>query len=197
MNLRDRSIALTALFLGAAWGASHGCTVGGAGTPTAIAAEDADPGVDAGVGGGSGTTCNCNCAQPGPRQLKSYGEMMDALLAGIRVRAVLHYAKCDLGGSPGPDAVGGMDIGTYEQFAAGVVGNPSAYLATSETKLIQMQSGKVYNYVKLKISEDGSVTISAQYLDPTTFAVKMDETFTCKIDDGSKTAGVALFATGG
>lgn len=193
MNLRDRSLALAALFFGAAWGASHGCTVGGDGVPAAAAGEDAEPGADA-TSGGEGGSCTCNCAPQGPQQLKDFPSLMDALQAGRSVRTVLHYAKCDLAGSAGPNAIGGMELGTFEYFAAGVVGNPKAYVASSENKLIHLQSGKVYNYVKVRIQEDGAVTITAQYLNPTTFEVTMDETFTCKIDDGSKTAGVHLFA---
>jgi hypothetical protein len=195
MNLRDRSVAFTALFLGAAWGASHGCSSGGAtgGDPLAQAA---DP--DAGQTGGQDQgTCTCNCPAPSaqePTQLKSFSEMLDALKAGKRVRAVLHYAKCQLDGSAGPDAIGGMDIGVYEYFAAGVVYNPKAYLATSENKLIDMQSSKVYNYVKLKIVEDNTVAITAQYLNPADLAVTMDETFSCAIDDGTGTKGVVLYS---
>jgi hypothetical protein len=192
MNLRDRGLVIAALFFGAAWGASHGCTVGGSGSPAAAAGEDAE--AEAPTETGENPGCTCTCAPKGPEQLKDFGALMEALEAGRTVRAVFYYGKCELSGAAGPDAIGGMEVGTYEYFAPGVVGNAKAYLATSENKLIHMQSGKVYNYVKARLEDGGSVTITAQYLDPTTFAVKMDEKFACEIDDGSKTAGVRLFA---
>jgi hypothetical protein len=194
MNFRDRTIAFTALFLGGAWGAAHGCSSNGSsGTPAAQAADPDAGEVDS--GGGAICTCNCTPTEPqGPTALRSFSEMIDALKQGKRVRAVLHYASCKLDGAPGPDAIGGMDIGVWEYFAAGVVYNPKAYLATSENKLIQIQSSKVYNYVKLKLVEDGTAEITAQYLDPGDLSVSMNEVFSCAIDDGTGTGGVRLFA---
>jgi len=196
MNLRDRSIAFAAVFLGAAWGGSHGCSMND-GDQGASAYAGEGPDAEAQDAAENPGTCNCVCPpaeKPAPRKLLSFTELNQSLEAGYSVRAVLRYAKCDLDGAPGPNAVGGMDIGVYEYFAKGVVGNPQAYLATSENKLIHMQSGKVFNYVKLSIREDDTVEIRAQYLNPTDFTVKMDETFKCRIDDGTGTAGVELFS---
>jgi hypothetical protein len=111
---------------------------------------------------------------------------MATVEAGRVVRVVIHYRRCLLRAdgkeAPGPDAVGGMDLGTFEAFAPMVFRNPTAFLAASEAKLIShARYGVVYNYVKLRVHDDGRAEIVAQYLDPRTFEVKMDELFACHL----------------
>jgi hypothetical protein len=89
--------------------------------------------------------------------------------------------------------VGGMDLATFEFFAAGAVGNKEGYLVASHTQLIRHpRYGYVLNYVKLSVYESGTVKIVAQYLLPTTYEVKMDETFTTTVADGTN-KGAAVF----
>jgi hypothetical protein len=133
-----------------------------------------------------------------PRQLKHAGEILSALKAGGRVRVVLRYKDMSLVDERGqpqasPDAIGGMDLGTYEYFAAGAVGNTEGYLAASHTQLIRHpRYGYVLNYVKIAVYDGGTVKIVAQYLSPTTYEVKMDETFTTMVADGTN-KGAAVF----
>lgn len=133
-----------------------------------------------------------------PRQLKNAGEILSALKAGGLVRVVLHYkdmALVDEKGQPqvAPDAVGGMDFGTYEYFAAGAVGNKEGYVVASHTQLIRHpRYGYVLNYVKVSVYDGGAVKIVAQYLSPTSYEVKMDETFTTIVADGTN-KGAAVF----
>jgi hypothetical protein len=87
-----------------------------------------------------------------------------------------------------------MSIGTYEYFGRGVVRNPKAYIATSETHLIgHPRYGYVLNYVRMRIYEDNAVEIVARYLDPTSYRVVMDETFTGAISSGTDGHGIHLF----
>jgi len=90
------------------------------------------------------------------------------------------------GGEPGPEAIGGMAFRSWELFAPGVVHNPQAYVAASETHLIRHPTrGFVQNYVKVKVFADDSVEVNAAYLDPKSLRVVMDETFRCTIDHGA------------
>lgn len=137
-----------------------------------------------------------------PEQLTTFDAFLRALKAGRSVRAVIHYAHCRLvvdgKDAKAPDAVGGMDFGTFEYFAAGSVGNPRGFVSASETVLISHpRYGYVQNYVKIRLFEDHAVEISARYLDPGTLKVVMDETFYGSIDDGRNGGGVALFAADG
>jgi hypothetical protein len=115
------------------------------------------------------------------------------------VRVVLHYkgmALVDGTGQPqpSPDAVGAMNLDTFEYFAAGAVGNKKGYLAASHTQLIRHpRHGHVLNYVKLSVYDSGEVRIVAQYLSPTTYEVKMDETFTTLIANGANKGAAAFF----
>ncbi len=130
-------------------------------------------------------------------QLRSFGELMDALKAGFPVRVVAHYGKCKLicdgKETPAPDAIGGMDVGTFEYFAPMAVGNPNAFVVFSTASLIH-HKGYIYNYGKFKVYEDGRVEITAQYAKPVTFRVIMDELFTGVINDGHNDGAIYFYA---
>ncbi len=88
-----------------------------------------------------------------------------------------------------------MAVTAFERFAAGTVGNAAPYLATSATQLIaHTRHGTVVNYVRLRVEASGKVEVTARYLRPPAMEVVMDETFTCAIDGGADTGGVAFFA---
>ena len=139
-------------------------------------------------------------AEAQPKPLETAGEILAALSSGRQVRVVLHYkdmALVDEKGAPqkSPDAVGGMDVATFEHFAAGAVGNKEGYFVASHTQLIRHpRYGYVLNYVKLSVYDSGLVKIVAQYLSPTTYDVKMDETFTTTVADGTNKGAANFFA---
>ncbi|MCX7877656.1 MAG: hypothetical protein N2510_03330 [Ignavibacteria bacterium] len=131
-------------------------------------------------------------------QILSFNELYEALLGGSNVNAVIKYKDCRLVSDnveyESPDATGGMEITPFEYFARGIVGNDKAFISSSKTVLIYLKKyGHVYNYVKLKLIEDGNVEITARYLTTDKYEVKMDETFYCKINDGTNAGGVYLF----
>lgn len=134
------------------------------------------------------------------QQIASFDELMDALKSGKQVSAVMHYAKFKMISDNEeqekvPDAIGGMDLSTWEHFAANAVRNKEAFVVFSESKLIQNPKGDgyVYNYVKLRIESGNKVKVTARYLDPKTFEEKMDEKFTGVINDGKNDGGLFLF----
>lgn len=138
-------------------------------------------------------------ATAAPARLKTYADLKGVLLRGQAVRAVFDYGKLKLQvegrEEPAPKAIGGMPLLNWESFAKGVVRNKLEYLASSQTALIAHPSyGTVLNYVRVRISEDGSVQIVARYYDPKTFEVRMDETFVGSISNGADSNGVHLFA---
>jgi hypothetical protein len=131
-------------------------------------------------------------------QIISAKSLFESLKAGEDVNAVIHYAKCKLlidgEETQSPDAVGGMKLIPYEYFAKMSIRNEKAYVAASETRLISHRSyGYVLNYVKIRIFEDDSVEIIARYLDPNSYEVKMDETFTALVNNGSNDGAVYLY----
>ena len=135
-----------------------------------------------------------------PVQLNNYDELLKALNAGEKVRAVFHYVNCkqiadNEEKEKSPEAIGGMDIETYEFFAANAVKNKEPFLVASTTKLIQNPKGDgfVYNYVKIKVNPDNKVKITAQYVDVKSFEVRMDENFFGEINDGKNDKGVFFF----
>lgn len=132
-------------------------------------------------------------------QLTSANKLFESLNAGEDVNVVIRYAKCKLtiNGEQveSPDAVGGMKLMPFEYFAKMSVGNQKAYVTASETHLISHRSyGYVLNYVKIRIFEDDSVEIIARYLDPNSYEVKMDETFSAFLNNGSNDGGVYVFS---
>lgn len=143
--------------------------------------------------------CNCNCPQQGPTLLANYEEVMAALKAGKKVRGVFDYHQCILNDDgPGPGAIGGMGFEVWEWFDRLVIGNPDAYVVSSENKFIYTfigSSGKyehVYNYGKVKITEQNKVTVFSQYVRPNTLEVAMQETHAC---DMTTNAAAPLGAT--
>jgi hypothetical protein len=137
-------------------------------------------------------------SQTQPKQLKSFEELMASLKSGHSVRSVIYYAKCKLMADSeevkAPDAIGGMELKTFEFFAPGAVHNAKGFLSASETVLISHpRYGYVQNYVKMKIIDDGKIEIIARYLRPGTLEVVMDEVFYGKISDGRDDGGVWLF----
>lgn len=75
-------------------------------------------------------------------QLKNFDEIFTNLKKGKTVKAVFYYAKCQLISDNEikekvPDAIGRMEISTFEYFAEGAIRNKTAFIVTSETKLIQ------------------------------------------------------------
>jgi hypothetical protein len=133
-------------------------------------------------------------------RLKSYQDLMKVLMEGKSVRVAVDYKKTQLfydgKEEKAPDAQGGMVIGSWENFAKGVVRNDKAYLAFSETHLISHpKHGYVHNYVRFRVYEDGNVEITARYLKTGTYEVVMDEIFRGKISGGKDDLGVSFFAT--
>ncbi len=141
-----------------------------------------------------------SAASVAQQRLKNYDELIRALTSGKAVRAVAHYKKMTLIGDgkeekESVDAIGGVSIDAWEQFAKGVVRNDKAYVAFSHTNLIaHPRYGHVYNYVRFRVYEDGVVEITARYLDATSYKVVMDETFRGKISDSKDKEGVNFFA---
>lgn len=131
-----------------------------------------------------------------PRELTTFSALMDALKGGYSVRAVYTYREMtlDVDGETvaAPDAIGGKEISDWEWFAAGLIRNPRAYVAFSETTLIAHPShGHVQNYVRTRVYEDGTVEITARYLKGPNLEIVMDETFRGKIGAGN---GARFFA---
>jgi hypothetical protein len=184
------TLAFAGIVLGSALGSLHGCSSDSA---------HAEPGTG-GAAGGSGAstcapvTCNATCTAPGPEQLTTYADILDTLKSGARVRVVLDYAQCTILGSPGPKALGAMNMDTFEWFDKGSIGNPKAYVAASETHLVRLNTF-INDYVRIRVFEDDKVGIEVKYLDPVTYAVSVDETIDCGISDAATARGATFFKT--
>jgi hypothetical protein len=134
-----------------------------------------------------------------PKPLGSAAEILSALKAGGQVRVVLHFKDMKLVNEKGEaekstDAFSAMILEPYEYFAVGAIGNPVGYLASSHASLIRhARYGYIYDYVKVSVYDNGQVKILVQYLSPTTFELKMEETFTTEVASGSNAGQAAFF----
>ncbi|MFA7287520.1 MAG: hypothetical protein WC055_01440 [Melioribacteraceae bacterium] len=131
-------------------------------------------------------------------KVKSFTELLDNLNSGEIARVIIHYNKCKLyidgEEKNAPEAIGGMDLKTFEYFAIGSIANDKQIITSSHTVLISHpRYGYVLNYVKIRLYDDNSVEIIARYLDPKTYEIKMDETFLSVIDDGLNNGGINIF----
>jgi hypothetical protein len=134
-----------------------------------------------------------------PIQLNNFEELMSALINGNDIRLVIHYSKCKLmvdgKEENGPDIIGGMEIKSFEYFAAKTIGNEKAFLASSETLLIHhSRYGYVFNYVKIRIFENNQTEVFARYLDPVSYEVKMDDVFYSEINNGKNEGGLFCYS---
>lgn len=137
-------------------------------------------------------------AEAAPERLADYRALMGALTQGRSVRVVIDYAKTTIlvegKESPGPDAVGGMKFESWERFARGLLGNDREYVAASHTVLISHpRHGHVFNYVRVRVYEDGKVETLARYLLPTTYEVVMEQVYRGEISRGADGRAVSLF----
>lgn len=132
------------------------------------------------------------------KQITTFDELFTSLKNGYDVRVVVEYQKCklfiDSAEVNSVNAIGGMDISTFEYFAKGSIRNEKAYLVFSENVLISHKKyGYVYNYAKFRVFEDNEVEITARYLKTGNYEVVMDEVFYCKINNGSNEEGIYFY----
>lgn len=130
-------------------------------------------------------------------QLNNFKEIMDALKSGEQVRVVVHYGECQLISNneikdSAPNAIGGMNVDIFEYFAPLSIGNPKGFVVFSHTALINY-GGYIYNYAKFKVSDDNKVKITAQYANPITFEIEMDENFFSEVNDGKNEGAVYFY----
>ena len=135
------------------------------------------------------------------KQLTSYKQIMKSLMKGEIVRVIIRYGECDLiidrtKKESSPNATGGMSLETFEWFSAGLFGKNPAYTAASKSVLIEnpIGEGYVYNYVKIRIYENGQVTVIARYLDPVNHKVIMEETFETIVNNRKNKGAADFFA---
>ncbi len=131
--------------------------------------------------------------------LFDYYSLKKALIWGYSVRTVIYYGNCLLviegeAQDESPDAVGGMSIETFEIFPRGFFGNEYEYISFSENSLVFMKDRYVINYVKLRVYENDSVYIRAQYIDPVSYETVMDEEFLTAIRDEERDGGIVFFS---
>ncbi len=141
MTLRFQLVLVSALFCGAAFGSTQGCTSSSGSSLARASGDDA-------------AAAACTPAQPANLRISTYTELMTALESGARVRAIIAYSKCQLDGKPGPDALGGLSLDTFERFAPKLIGNPKALVASSENHLIRLGADFVFNYARLSVISD-------------------------------------------
>lgn len=132
-----------------------------------------------------------------PKQLTDFNSILDALKQGYTVKAVTHYKDCQLITNnkiqeKSPNAIGGMELSTFEYFAPGSVRNKTGFLAASKTVLINHPHyGIVLNYAKMRIYENNKIQIISQYINPKSYETQMTQSFYTKINKNKK--GAAYF----
>jgi len=131
-------------------------------------------------------------------RINNFTNLYSALLNGQNVRVIINYSKCKLvidgKEEKAPEAIGGMELKSFEYFAKGAVKNEKAFIVSSETVLISHSYyGYVYNYIKIRIYDDDSVEIIARYLDPIDFSIKMDETFGASLGNNGESGAVNFY----
>jgi hypothetical protein len=116
-----------------------------------------------------------------PQLLPDYSSIFQSLQTGRKVRAIFRYDECVLDGEPGPVAIGGSNIDTFEWFSAQFFGVPRISFSGNVLANIGQTYGWVYDQVKTRVDATGSILITATYIKPTNFTVVMHEEFHCNV----------------
>ena len=138
------------------------------------------------------------CAFGQKKKIETFTDLFTNLTAGEIVTTVIEYGKAtlvsDSGATKSINAIGGMKLLPFEYFPRMSVRNEKAFVSCSESILISHpRYGFVINFIKMRLYDDGSVEIIAKYLDPLTYAVKMDETFKTQINFNGNDGAVFLY----
>ncbi len=157
-----------------------------------MAQADDDSGAPVADAGSSAGQCSA-LPSLAPTAVTTYADLITTITTGGHARVTIDYSKCQLDGQPGPAAIGGTSFDTFEQFSQGLIGNAQPLVGTSQAQLIKFGTSYVYDYVRINVSADNTVDVLVNYLDPTTFAVTVDEDLSCVIDDGTNGGGVSIF----
>ncbi len=125
---------------------------------------------------------------------------MESLRSGEEIRAVIHYAKCGREHPQNkpdtiPDIIASMQITTWEYFSRNSIRNSHAFVVFSDSRLIENPIGKgfVFNYGKMRISDNDSVMVYARYLHPRSHRSMMYQRYRCRIDNGTGIHGISLY----
>jgi hypothetical protein len=111
----------------------------------------------------------------------NFNHFKSRLESGASFTIVSDYNKCIKNGTNGPDAIGMMQIHSAEYFGPGIIG-PDAVISFSENVFINHPSyGIVYNYVKFRVSAKNTAQVTAQYIDPLTLKIRMNDIYNCRL----------------
>lgn len=135
-----------------------------------------------------------------PQRITSYEQLKSVLFSGYTVRIRNFYSDCiekdQASGEdrPGADAIGGMELDTFEYFGDSVFENRPPYLATSKSQLIYVNGTFYQDYVKLRFFPDGTVEIMAKFYNIETHETIDLHDITCRINSGDDDdGGVSLY----
>lgn len=120
--------------------------------------------------------------------LNHYSALSDALAQGHEVRAILQLGECHTESKHAAkmnDHRGGMNFTQFNQYAISQDGKMIPIIATSVNMLVHSEKyGPVFNYVRLRVLEDGRVTLLSEFLQPQNYSVLSTTTFECNINKG-------------
>jgi len=131
------------------------------------------------------------------KTLPNYTELLNALVQGDEIRAVIAFNKCSpLSGNAKDtnDSLGGMNFNNFNKYKIQTNGQAKDVIATSVTLLTQhSQHGPVYNYVRLHVFEDGTTEVLSQILDPKNYALLGQATFACHLGNDKEQNSITLY----
>jgi len=132
--------------------------------------------------------------------ISSFDELINVLKKGYTVRVVINYGDCQLISDnkiqqQSPEAIGGMTIETFEFFDKNTLGRNEPFVVSSENKLIANPKGEgyVYNYGKVRVDKHSKVRVTVRYIDPQTYATKMDESFYTEMNNGQNKGAASFY----
>jgi hypothetical protein len=140
---------------------------------------------------------NCSVFAANHKLITNYSDLLIALSQGDEVRAIIAVNKCTPASDNSKDfndTYGSLNFTNFNKYQLQVNGQSKDVIATSINMLVKNdQLGSVYNYVRLRVFQDGSAELFSQFLNPVTYAQLQSGSFNCHLSNGQDQNAVALY----
>jgi hypothetical protein len=134
-----------------------------------------------------------------PRPLETFDALVTTLNGGASAHALVDFVTCQklengkVTGA-GPAVIERIPFALNEYFGKSVIGNPAAFVATSQSSLHLTDGAPIANrYAKLRVSAAGSASVLVMQNKPGSLSPLSTAEYRCPIASDAKPGGVSLF----
>lgn len=134
-----------------------------------------------------------------PSRLETFDALMRTLNGGASAHALVDFSACQklengTATGAGPAVVERIPFGLNEYFGKSVIGNPAAFVATSQASLHLTDTATIANrYAKLRVTAVNTASVLVMENKPGDLSPLSTAEYSCPVATAAKPAGVSLF----